>query len=162
MSPLSRQIRWFVWFVLALIVAAVVVDAARAHHVSSRPSDARLAKLYPKLVKPGFKWGSLRARWTRTHSAAVREHVLPYEREFECIARHESTSTWNINTGNGYYGGLQMDRDFQRTYAPGLYARKGTANNWTRAEQIRTAARAVPRRGFHPWPNTARTCGLLR
>jgi hypothetical protein len=78
-----------------------------------------------------------------------------------CIAEHESHRTWDISTGNGYYGGLQMDRQFQRTYAPALYRTKGTADNWTAEEQMRTAERARATRGFHPWPNTARTCGLL-
>ena len=78
-----------------------------------------------------------------------------------CIAEHESHRTWDISTGNGYYGGLQMDRQFQQAYAPGLYRTKGTADNWTAEEQMRTAERARVTRGFHPWPNTARMCGLL-
>ena len=78
-----------------------------------------------------------------------------------CIARHESHATWDVATGNGYYGGLQMDRLFQQTYAPRLYRTKGTADHWTAEEQIRAAARADASRGFTPWPNTARMCGLL-
>ena len=54
-----------------------------------------------------------------------------------------------------------MDIGFQQTYAPGLYRRKGTADHWTAEEQIRAAGRAVAARGFTPWPNTARMCGLL-
>jgi hypothetical protein len=86
---------------------------------------------------------------------------VPHYDEFMCIAGHESGARWDVSTGNGYYGGLQMDRTFQRTYAPGLYRSKGTADNWTAEEQIRAAARAVAARGFTPWPNTARMCGLL-
>ena len=60
-----------------------------------------------------------------------------------------------------YYGGLQMDLGFQHTYAPWLLRTKGTADHWTPLEQLWTAARAAKSRGFWPWPNTARSCGLL-
>ena len=79
---------------------------------------------------------------------------------FLCIHTHEAQS-WDTNTGNGYYGGLQMDMNFQRTYAPSLLRRKGTADNWTPSEQIAVAIVAHRTRGFWPWPNTARACGLL-
>ena len=49
-----------------------------------------------------------------------------------CIHRHEGA--WN-DPNPPYYGGLQMDISFQRAYRSG--------------------------RGFYPWPNTARYCGLL-
>lgn len=155
-------------FAVLGIAALFTAPPASAHHVESRPRDARLAELYPGLIHPGFRWATLHDRWNRTHPAAVREHVIPYEAEFQCIARWEAgdgrtdaSVRWDVNTGNGYFGGLQMDRNFQRAYGATLYRTKGTANNWTREEQIRVAARAVPRRGFWPWPNTARFCGLL-
>ena len=59
-------------------------------------------------------------------------------------------------------GGLQMDLGFQRTYGGGLLSRKGTANHWTPLEQMWAAERAHRSgRGFYPWPNTARYCGLI-
>ena len=60
-----------------------------------------------------------------------------------------------------YYGGLQMDVEFQRTYGIELYRAKGTADHWTPLEQMWVAERAYQTRGFWPWPNTARYCGLL-
>jgi len=83
----------------------------------------------------------------------------PHLGQFLCIHRYEGA--WNANTGNGYYGGLQMNMDFMRGYGPELLDGKGTANRWTPLEQIWVAERAVPRRGFNPWPQTARMCGLL-
>ena len=77
-----------------------------------------------------------------------------------CIHRHEGP--WNANTGNGYYGGLQMDVQFQRTYGADLVRRKGLAHRWGYLEQIWVAERAYRSgRGFYPWPNTARYCGLI-
>jgi hypothetical protein len=92
---------------------------------------------------------------------ARRSESIPHYDALMCIADHESSRTWGISTGNGYYGGLQMDRQFQRTYAPRLYRTKGTADNWTAEEQLWTAERAIAARGFSPWPNTARACGVL-
>ena len=77
-----------------------------------------------------------------------------------CIHRHEGP--WNANTGNGYYGGLQMDLQFQRTYGADLLRRKGLAHRWGYLDQIWVAERAYRSgRGFFPWPNTARSCGLV-
>ena len=68
---------------------------------------------------------------------------------------------WN-DPNAPYYGGLQMDIRFQRLYGAGCCRRKGTADNWTPLEQIWVAERAYRSgRGFHPWPNTARSCGLI-
>jgi hypothetical protein len=79
---------------------------------------------------------------------------------FMCIHRYEGS--WTSNTGNGYYGGLQMDRGFMRRYGRDFLARWGTADNWPAWAQIEAAARAHRSgRGFTPWPNTARACGLL-
>lgn len=84
----------------------------------------------------------------------------PHRRQWLCIHRFEGG--WHSNTGNGYYGGLQMDLMFQRTYAPGLLHRKGTADRWTPLEQMWAAEKAHRAgRGFYPWPNTARSCGLI-
>ena len=84
----------------------------------------------------------------------------PHLREFLCIHRFEGA--WSSATGNGYYGGLQMDLSFQRRYAGGLLRSKGTADHWSPLEQIWAAERAHRSGlGFTPWPNTARVCGLF-
>ena len=83
----------------------------------------------------------------------------PHKRQWLCIHRYEAS--WHAHTGNGYYGGLQMDLDFQRFYAAWLLREKGTADHWTPLEQMWVAERAHRDSGFWPWPNTARMCGLL-
>jgi hypothetical protein len=89
----------------------------------------------------------------------------PHLESWRCIRLHESAPPypgWRTNSGNGYYGGLQFDRQFQVTYASWLYRSKGTAENWTALEQIWTAEFARTHgRGFAPWPRSARACGLL-
>jgi len=81
-------------------------------------------------------------------------------RAFACIHRHEGA--WDAHTGNGYYGGLQMDYSFMRAYGPEYLRAFGTADRWPPALQLAVAVRAyLAGRGFGPWPNTARICGLL-
>jgi hypothetical protein len=82
----------------------------------------------------------------------------PHKAAFLCIHRYEGSWT---DGGGPYYGGLQMDLGFQHTYAPWLLRTKGTADHWTPLEQLWTAEKAAKRRGFWPWPNTARFCGLI-
>jgi hypothetical protein len=79
--------------------------------------------------------------------------------ELLCIHRYEGK--WTSNTGNGYYGGMQMDLKFQHTYGSTYFGLWGTADNWPVWAQVIVARRAyLDGRGFTPWPNTARVCGL--
>ena len=100
------------------------------------------------------------ALWRKRERAARRKaHNPPRLRAWLCIKRHEGP--WN-DPHAPYYGGLQMDLTFQRLYGRDLLRRKGTADNWTPIEQIWVAERAYRSgRGFYPWPNTARACGLI-
>ena len=94
---------------------------------------------------------------TRTWSRA--QHP-PHAAAWRCIQHFEAG--WWRDSGAPYYGGLQMDLGFQRTYGRYLLRKKGTAEHWTPLEQMWVAERALRAgRGFYPWPNTARFCGLL-
>jgi len=82
-----------------------------------------------------------------------------HRRAWMCIHRYEGA--WS-DDGSPYYGGLQMDIGFQQHYGGILLREKGTADNWTPVEQMWVAERAFRSgRGFYPWPNTARACGLI-
>lgn len=80
-----------------------------------------------------------------------------YEK-WRCIHEHEGA--WNANTGNGYYGGLQMTTWFQQTYGPEFWRRWGTANNWPVWAQLRAAERAYQSDGDYGQWGTAPRCGL--
>jgi len=82
----------------------------------------------------------------------------PHMSDWMCIHHYEGS--WQ-DSGGPYWGGLQMSQSFQQHYGGWLYRTKGTADHWTPLEQIWTAERALRTRGFWPWPNTARVCGLL-
>jgi hypothetical protein len=97
--------------------------------------------------------------WKRRAVAAHRKaENPPHMRQFLCIHRFEGSWT---DGGGPYYGGLQMDLGFQAAYGRQLLRTKGTADHWTPLEQIWVAERAAKSRGFYPWPNTARFCGLI-
>ena len=97
--------------------------------------------------------------WARRAVAAhrVAQHP-PHLRDWMCIHHYEGA--WN-DVGGPYWGGLQMSLTFQERYGGRLYREKGTADHWTPLEQIWTAEKALRSRGFWPWPNTARMCGLI-
>jgi hypothetical protein len=75
-----------------------------------------------------------------------------------CI--HHWEGPWNANTGNGYYGGLQMDVAFQSSWGHYILNHEGTANRWAPFDQIRVALKAVRSIGYGPWPNTRKMCGI--
>jgi hypothetical protein len=96
------------------------------------------------------------ARARRVRLLAARP---PHRRAWLCIHRFEGS--WS-DSGDPYWGGLQMDRGFMRTYATRALLRRGWANRWTPLEQMWVAERAHRNgRGFYPWPNTAHSCNLI-
>ena len=103
-----------------------------------------------------------RATWKRRHHRVYRL-LHPYSSSWLaaalCIKSEEGA--WTSNTGNGYFGGFQMDRSFQRAYGARFYGAIGTADLWHPKQQLLTAYRGfVARGGWNPWPNTSRECGL--
>ncbi len=98
-------------------------------------------------------WSS---RLKRARSAV---HRPPHLRAWLCLHRYEGA--WN-DDGAPYYGGLQMDWGFMHAYGGWLLASRGTADRWSPLQQMWVAERALQQgRGFYPWPNTARMCGLI-
>ncbi|HEX6788006.1 MAG TPA: hypothetical protein VF091_02095 [Gaiellaceae bacterium] len=129
----------------------------RWEHVMGARLTPTAGRVLTEMSVPDVKRAVLLWRH-RAHAAHRRAEHPPHMRAFLCIHHYEASWT---DTGAPYYGGLQMDLGFQHTYAPWLLRMKGTANHWTPLEQIWTAEKALKTRGFWPWPNTARFCGLL-
>jgi len=102
--------------------------------------------------------------------AKARAARVRYERWYErtyakwrCIHEHEGA--WNSDTGNGYWGGLQMDWGFMHTYGPEFIRRFGLAHRWPVWAQLIAAERAFHGfagfggRGYAPW-GTRGMCGV--
>jgi len=65
------------------------------------------------------------------------------------IAKCESGGNWSINTGNGYYGGLQFNLGTWRSAGGTQFA--SSPNKATREQQITVANRLYASRGLQPW-----------
>jgi Transglycosylase-like domain len=134
---------------------------ARAERDKARRYADRLERVVRRLVRKAERQERTIKRDRRATRRALRRSPAGghwIERAFLCIHEHEGG--WRAATGNGYYGGLQMDRSFQRAYGREYLAAFGTANNWPMSVQLAVAIEGWTRRGFSPWPNTRRRCGL--
>jgi uncharacterized protein YabE (DUF348 family) len=69
--------------------------------------------------------------------------------DWDRIAQCESGGNWSINTGNGYYGGLQFDYSTWLSNGGGQYAQR--ADLATKAQQIAIANVVYSHRGLSPW-----------
>ena len=83
---------------------------------------------------------------TNTGAAAP---AMMNEAMWDKIAQCESTGNWSINSGNGYYGGLQFDIRTWIGAGGGAYA--PNASLATKAQQIDIANRVYAQRGLQPW-----------
>jgi hypothetical protein len=148
--------------------------ASRTHPGTARHVDAALTR---RLRRNVLRWETVMGRphvhlsaplrsrralvfWRRRARYVRRLAAHPPHRSgWLCIHRYEAG--WG-DSDDPYWGGLQMDRGFMRTYAPPLLLRRGWADRWTILEQMWVAERAHRRgRGFWPWANTAQACGLI-
>jgi hypothetical protein len=69
---------------------------------------------------------------------------------WDAVAACESGGNWHINTGNGFYGGLQFDSGTWLSNGGGAYAPR--ADLASREQQIAVANRLYAARGSSPWP----------
>ena len=71
------------------------------------------------------------------------------------LAKCESGGNWSINTGNGYYGGLQFSLGTWRAYGG-----SGLPSNASREQQIAIAKKLQADAGWGAWPACSRKVGL--
>lgn len=76
-----------------------------------------------------------------TGTASAAEH------NWDGVAQCESGGNWNINTGNGYYGGLQFT---QSTWSAN--GGSGSPQSASKAEQVRVAENVLQTQGVGAWP----------
>jgi hypothetical protein len=92
--------------------------------------------------------------------APAPQRVVTYDGDtvWDDLAQCESGGNWAINTGNGYYGGLQFSHPTWHGYGGGEFAEY--PHEATREEQIVVAERLHAARGFQPWPACRVKLGL--
>ncbi|MFF3325419.1 transglycosylase family protein [Streptomyces sp. NPDC002889] len=74
--------------------------------------------------------------------------------EWDTVAQCESGGNWSINTGNGYYGGLQFSASTWASYGGTAYA--ATADQASKSQQIEIAEKVLAGQGKGAWPH----CGV--
>ncbi|MGW4561879.1 transglycosylase family protein [Streptomyces sp. NPDC004561] len=70
--------------------------------------------------------------------------------QWDAVAQCESGGNWSINTGNGYYGGLQFSASTWAAYGGTQYAAQ--ANEAGKAQQIAVAEKVLAAQGKGAWP----------
>jgi hypothetical protein len=79
-------------------------------------------------------------------------------RTWNRLAGCESGGNWHIDTGNGYYGGVQFSAGTWTAYGGARYAAR--ADLASRAQQIVVAERVLKSQGWGAWPVCSRNLGL--
>ena len=78
--------------------------------------------------------------------------------DWDKVAQLESGGNWAINTGNGYFGGLQFNPQTWTGNGGGQYA--PTADKATREQQMEVANRVLGTQGWGAWPTTSKEAGV--
>lgn len=76
------------------------------------------------------------------------------------VAACESSGNWSINTGNGFFGGLQFTRSTWAAYGGTAYAAR--ADLATKDQQIAVAEKVLKGQGPGAWPVCSQRAGLTR
>ncbi|MFI9155089.1 transglycosylase family protein [Streptomyces sp. NPDC053367] len=79
---------------------------------------------------------------------------------WEKVAACEATNDWNINTGNGYFGGLQFTQSTWEAYGGTAYAPR--ADLASKEQQIAVAEKVLDAQGPGAWPVCSERAGLTR
>ncbi|KGN41987.1 resuscitation-promoting factor [Knoellia aerolata] len=117
-------------------VSRVVAVGTKARPVAPKPAPRATA---PRASAPAPSAGNTSGAGINLSNAAM----------WDRIAQCESGGNWSINTGNGYYGGLQFDIRTWLGAGGGDFASR--ADLASRAEQITVANRVYADRGLQPW-----------
>ncbi|HEY9377995.1 MAG TPA: ubiquitin-like domain-containing protein [Jiangellaceae bacterium] len=132
--------------------------------------DGKIERVVEVMIVDG-KEGKQRVLSEETVQAAVTEVILVGTRErpapdpppssggsgvWDQLAQCESGGNWSINTGNGYYGGLQFSLGTWQAFGGSGYPHENS-----KAEQIRIATKVRDARGgYGDWPACAAKLGL--
>lgn len=146
-SPLAKRP---VESALALLLILLSVLGLAGRSAAAAPARVATAQAAPA---PAVAAQAVAARTVTVQAVAA--PALLTGTDWDRIAACESSGRWNINTGNGYHGGLQFAPSTWRAYGGGQYAPR--ADLATRSEQIAVGERVARSQGLSAWP----TCGRL-
>ncbi|SEE65232.1 Uncharacterized conserved protein YabE, contains G5 and tandem DUF348 domains [Arthrobacter alpinus] len=131
-------------FSTVTVDGVVVSRTETGSKVVVKPVAAKISVGSKERPKPEEK--KAEAAGANTGAAAP---AMSNEAMWDAIAQCESTGNWAINSGNGYYGGLQFDIGTWMGAGGGAYA--PNASLATKAQQIDIANKVYATRGLSPW-----------
>ncbi|MEV3987756.1 transglycosylase family protein [Streptomyces sp. NPDC049837] len=124
--------------------------AVRGRHRRYQPSRINRASLTVTASGAGMALPLIGAG--QAHAASVDV--------WEKVAACESTNNWKINSGNGFYGGLQFTQSTWEAYGGTRYAPR--ADLATKDQQIAIAEKVLKGQGPRAWPTCSVKAGLTR
>ncbi|MFD7319666.1 transglycosylase family protein [Streptomyces sp. NPDC059875] len=124
--------------------------AARGRHRRYQPSRINRASLTVTAGGAGMALPLVGAGTAQAASLDV----------WEKVAACESSSNWRINTGNGYFGGLQFSQSTWERYGGTHYAPR--ADLASKDQQIAIAEKVLKGQGPDAWPTCSSRAGLGR
>ncbi|GBU11187.1 hypothetical protein AwErysi_08030 [Erysipelotrichaceae bacterium] len=93
--------------------------------------------------------------------SVVKAPAVPSDSVWDKLAACESGGRWGVNTGNGYYGGLQFSEPTWKTASQKVGLNLAYASDGTREEQILAATWLQNNSGWGQWPSCSKKLGLL-
>ncbi|WP_282599330.1 transglycosylase family protein [Brevibacterium sp. R8603A2] len=109
----------------------------------------------------GYPTGSERkvgsGRWEQRFQGGLKTYTT-IDPVWDRLAQCESGGNWKINTGNGYYGGLQFSASTWKAFGGHKYAKN--AHLATREQQIEIAQKVQKVQGWGAWPACTRKLGI--
>jgi resuscitation-promoting factor RpfA len=123
-------------------------------HLQPPVRTPRTCRRYPRWLLVVAALLAVSAPVSSTFSAADAATSRTWNRLAGC----ESGGNWHINTGNGYYGGVQFTAGTWKAYGGGKFAAR--ADLASRAQQIVVAERVLKSQGWGAWPACSRKLGL--
>jgi cell wall-associated NlpC family hydrolase/transposase-like protein len=114
---------------------------------------------HPTAMKRVATAGGLALATTGSFAVITSEQADAATLNWDVVAQCESSGNWAINTGNGYYGGLQFAQSTWVEFGGLQYAPR--ADQATKAQQIAVAEKVLVGQGPGAWPVCSRKPGAL-
>jgi hypothetical protein len=122
---------------------------------ASTPAPVTAHAPVPAPVPPAVDAGTQTPSGGPSSAPAPSPTPAPAAHDWNAVARCESGGNWSINTGNGYYGGLQFSQSTWAAYGGTAYASR--ADLATRSQQIAIAEKVLAAQGARAWPVCGRS-----
>ncbi|MFF8377381.1 transglycosylase family protein [Streptomyces sp. NPDC015661] len=148
---------WTAGSLVAASAAALLTlaPAAQAREMSPEPGDLPAVVAAREEVSDALQGVSDTLR----EAASVPSYACAGDQwPWGCVAECESSGNWHINTGNGFYGGLQFWHPTWVEHGGLKYARR--ADLATRQQQITVAEGVLRTQGWGAWPVCSKRYGL--